>query len=452
MGPASRELAMATVKLTTKAIKAFRYDGDGSSRDVRWDGEMPGFGLRVYPSGKKTFVTAYRVKGRSRLYALGAFGKLTLDQARDEAREVFRTVRKGGDPVEAKRTAGRGKTFGDLIEDFMTRHVQVQKLKTEKTIRRRLDRKIPKSWKPRLAEAITAADIESLHAKIGQTRPYEANRLLELLKTMYNRAPTWGYVPKGADNPAVGVRRHREVKRDRWAAPHEVEALAWAIDQEPNVYVRAALVLYLLTGVRKSELLAARRRDIDWHEGTLRLPDTKSGEAQNVPLSAAAQAILRALPVMSGNPYLFPGNKKGAHLVNIGKAWCRVRQTATVRLWATSKDKRVSVLLEHLTRSLERAPTHAECLAGAGDVVDLPIGLVDLRLHDLRRTVGSWLSQSGVDLNVVKDAMRHASLATTLVYSRLGADPAREAMEQHGRKVMEIIGGPRLVESGAAKE
>ncbi len=66
--------------------------------------------------------------------------------------------------------------------------------------------------------------------------------------------------------------------------------------------------------------------------------------------------------------------------------------------------------------------------------------------------MGSWLSQSGVDLNVVRDAMRQANLATTLIYARLGADPAREALEQHGRKVMEIIGGPRLVESGGATE
>ena len=130
----SRVLAVATVKLTTTAIKASQYEGKRTvvrgretfSRDVRWDTKLPGLGLRINPSGKKTFVTNYRVPGRSRLYALGAFGKLTLDQARDEAREIFRAVRRGSDPVEAKRTAGRGKTFGDLIEDFMTRHVQGQ--------------------------------------------------------------------------------------------------------------------------------------------------------------------------------------------------------------------------------------------------------------------------------------------------------------------------------------
>lgn len=441
---------MAT-KLTTKTIKAFRYEGDGKSRDVRWDSELPGFGLRIYPSGKKAFVLSYRVKGRSRLYSLGAFGKLTLAEARDEAGELFRHVRKGGDPVEAKRTAGRGRTFGDLVDDFMIRHVRAQGLKTEKAIKRRLERNIPKSWKSRLADAITAVDVGDLHARIGQDRPYEANRLLEILRAMYNQAPGWGYVPKDADNPAAGIKRFREVKRARWAAPHEVEALVWGIDQEPNVYVRAALVLYLLTGARKSELLAARQRDIDWQTGTLRLPVTKSGEPQTVALSSAAQAILRALPVTSGNPYIFPGEKEGGHLVNIDKPWQRVRRRATVRLWATSQDKRLSALMKRLTRTLDRTPTYAEARAAAGDVVDLPIGLMDLRLHDLRRTVGSWLSQSGVDLNVVKSAMRHASLATTLVYARLGADPARAALERHGERVMEIIGPPRLVEGGDAE-
>ena len=93
---------MATVKLTTKAIKAFGYEGkrrivrgrETFSRDVHWDAELPSFGLRIYPTGKKAFVAAYRVKGRSRLYALGAFGKLTLDQARDEAREVPTIIRR----------------------------------------------------------------------------------------------------------------------------------------------------------------------------------------------------------------------------------------------------------------------------------------------------------------------------------------------------------------------
>ena len=99
-----------------------------------------------------------------------------------------------------------------------------------------------------------------------------------------------------------------------------MKRVAVAIDTEANVYVRAAMWLYLLTGVRKTELLQAERADIDWNAAQLHLPDTKSGEEQFVALSAPALAILQAVPAMEGNPYLLPGAKKGRHLVNIDKA------------------------------------------------------------------------------------------------------------------------------------
>ncbi len=84
----------------------------------------------------------------------------------------------------------------------------------------------------------------------------------------------------------------------------------------------------------------------------------------------------------------------------------------------------------------------------------MPIGVMDLWLHDLRRSVGSWMTQAGVDLNVVKDALRHSNLKTTLTYARLGADPAREAMEAHGKRILEAAGkrGPVEVVRGGAKE
>ena len=97
-----------------------------------------------------------------------------------------------------------------------------------------------------------------------------------------------------------------------------------------------------------------------------------------------------------------------------------------------------------MARREERDPAYEECLKAAD--FDLPAGLVDVRLHDLRRTVGSWMSQAAIDLNTIRDALRHASISTTLTYARLGDDPAREAMEEHGRRVMEIAGRQRVVE------
>ena len=92
--------------------------------------------------------------------------------------------------------------------------------------------------------------------------------------------------------------------------------------------------------------------------------------------------------------------KKGCHLVNIAKAWGRIRKAAKIE---------------------------------------------DVRIHDLRRTVGSWLSRDSVDLNQIKEALRHASISTTLTYARLGADPARKAMERHGERIMKVAGSVRPV-------
>ena len=406
---------MAVLKLTKRAIDAFEYEGlthkkGGKGRDLRWDTTIPGFGVRVYPSGRKSFVLSYRSRGRKQLMVIGNFGsELTLDEARGRARKLRVSVRDGKNPLEEKRRCAQGRTFGDLIGTYLERHVEAQRLKTAPAIRRRLERHIPANWKSRNADSIGGWEIEALHQRIGKSKPYEANRLLEILRSMFRHAPRWLFLDAGVANPTDGIKKFKEVRRKRWLKPEELPALATAIDGEPNIYARAALWLYLLTGVRKTELLRARWGDVDWDRGTLKLPDTKSGEEQEVPLSAAALAILQSVPRLDGNPYILPGAVAGHHLVNIDKAWRRVRKRA---------------------------------------------GVDDVRLHDLRRTVGSWLTQHGADLNLVKDALRHASISTTLTYARLGADPARAAMEAHGKRILEAAGkrGPREVVGGDAKE
>ena len=398
-------------QLRTTDIKGFAYSGGW---DVRWDtdgsgkGEgMPGFGVRLYPSGKKAFVLSYRFQGRKRLMVLGRFGAdLTVDQARDEARKHRVAILDGHDPIEVKRKSEQGETFADLSKKYLAEYAQQHK-KTWAEDKRRIESHIPAGWKTRKVPAIRRTDVEALHTRIGTDRPYEANRLLALLRVMFKLARAWELVPADSLNPAEGIKKFREHKRTRFLTPAELPRIAKAIDAEPNVYARAALWLYLLTGARKAELLAVRREeDIDWKAARLRLPDTKAGETQFIPLSAHALAIMQAVPTMENNPFLLPGRKKGQHLVNINKAWGRVRKAAEVE---------------------------------------------DVTLHDLRRSVGSWMTQSGVDLNVIRDALRHANVSTTLTYARLGADPAREAMEAHGRRIMEAAKrtGPVAVGDGS---
>lgn len=379
-------------KLTKRLIDSFEYS---RGTDVRWDESIPGFGVRIYPSGKKAFILRYRAQGRKRLLTLGRFGAdLTLEQARDKAKAHRVSVRDGKDPLEERKRLSQGKTFGDLWDKYLRDYAKAHK-KTWATDERRLKRHIPASWKSRIVSAITRDDISGLHSKIGVDAPYEANRLLALLHVMFDKARVWYFVPKNSENPAADIRKYREKKRNRFVTKEELPSLAKAIDKEESIYIRSALWLYLLTGLRKEELLKAKREDIDWNRGMLRLPDTKSGDEQWATFSSVALAILRAIPVQDRNPYFFPGRLKGQHLVNIDKAWRRVRKAA---------------------------------------------GIEDLRLHDLRRSVGSWLTQTGVDLNVIKSALRHSNISTTLTYARLGDDPARAAMEAHGESIMTVAG------------
>jgi integrase len=212
---------------------------------------------------------------------------------------------------------------------------------------------------------------------------------------MLNLARQWGFVDEGWPNPATGIPMHPEQSRDRWVTTEELPRLAESIDQEPNVYVRAALWLYLLTGMRKQELLRAKWEDIDQDRNELRLSETKAGRPHYVPLSAPTLAILQTVPRQEGNPFIFCGARKGRHLVNIDIPWRKVRERA---------------------------------------------GVPDVRLHDLRRTVGSWLAQAGNDLHLIGKVLNHSNLSTTAIYARFSQDVVHKAMDEHAMRIMAAAG------------
>jgi len=382
------------VGLTKAAIDAATYTGTNNARCVLWDDEVPGFGCRIFPSGRKGFVLSYRAAGRSRLLTIGTNGVLTLDQARTVARsELAKVETEGADPVAAREQERQGETMRDLCAAYMDRHGNAKKSGDED--QRRINAYVLPKWGSLKARAITRPDVETLHRTIGKRAPYEANRVLALLSKMFELARRWGFVPDGHGNPARDIDRFTEAKRDRWVTHDELPRLAQAINEEPNASARAALWLYLLTGARKTELLTAQWSDVDWTRAELRLPDTKAGRVHYIPLSPPAVALLRDLPQTEGNPYVLPGKLPGAHLVNISKPWGRVRTAA---------------------------------------------GVADVRLHDLRRTVGSWLAQSGNSLHLIGRVLNHSNQSTTAVYARFGEDSVRAALDQHGARLMGAAG------------
>ncbi len=378
-------------KLTKQSCDRFTFAGDNPKAFcVLWDGELKGFGLRVYPTGRKSFIVKYRFQGRQGIHTLGRFGPLTVEQARKMATAFLGELAQGIDPAIRKAL---DVTFAELATRYLNDYSKVHK-KSWREDQRRLDTRLVPAFGKRTITSITRAEVIRFHQKMGTERGhYEANRLLALLSTMIEYARRIELIPLDHANPARLIERFKETSREVFLKKTELPRLLEALEQEPNLYVRSAILLFLLTGMRKSELLSARWEWIDWDRRELRLPDTKGGRPHVVPLVDAAVEILRGLPRLAENPYIFPSlTRPGCRLWNLDAPWRRIRAAA---------------------------------------------GLDHVHIHDLRRSVGSWMAADGVSLYVIGKVLNHANINTTRIYSRLTEDPARAALDQSA-KVLDI--------------
>jgi integrase len=375
------------MKLSKSIIDRAVFSNEKSKKCILWDDSLSCFGLRIFPSGLKAFVLFYRINGRQRLMTIGRYGVLTLDQARAKALAALNSVNQGMDPLADRESSRDSATFGELWLDYLENYAKPKKKSWREDVKR-FSKWAPHSWYSRKADSITAKDVETLHLKIGAKSKIQANRIMALFSKMYNYARL--------ENPTKGIEKWPEQRRDRWLRPEEVLRLKDAIVTEQSVYVKAALWLYLLTAVRRNELLTAQWNDIDFDQRILNLRQTKSGKPHRVHLSTPAIQILTSIPRQEDNPYILPGYKVGHHLVNIDKPWKRVREKAEV---------------------------------------------ADVRLHDLRRTVASWMAQRGESLQMVGKLLNHSNTRTTEQhYAHLADAGPRLAIERHAEKLTELVG------------
>ena len=378
------------MKLTKRAVDAAQYAG---GTDYRWDDSLSGFGLRVYPSGRKSFVVSYRTQGRKKIMVLGKYGILTVDQARKRARVELGSVAQGNDPSREKQARARKvATMAEFTDLYLERHARPKK-KSWPEDERRIQQYIRPSLGTLPLEQVGRAEVNHLYHQIGVEKPYEANRVLALLSTMFNLAIAWDALPSGSANPAKMPKsqRFKEQERDRPVNSAELPRLFQALKAEADPHIRAVVHLYILTGLRKSELLHARWENVDFDRGTLRLPDTKAGKPRHVPLSRTALEILEGLPKEPDNPHIFPSPvNPGAPRYGLFKPWRRIREQA---------------------------------------------GCADLRIHDLRHSVATWLAEEGHAAQFIQQALGHQSLATTMKYVHASAAGPRQALEGLGSKL-----------------
>jgi integrase len=370
-------------KLTKRTVDALR----ASARDlIVFDDEVKGFGVRVLPSGQKTYLAQYRSGGRTRRVKIGRHGVLTAEQARAKAKELLGTVAKGDDPAQTIDDHRKAPTVASVCERFYRDHVLERcKPTTQREYRRSIDLFIKPEIGPFKIVDVTRADIAKLHHGL-RDKPYQANRTLGVLSKMFNLTEVWGLRADGS-NPCRHVPKYKEHRRETFLSVAEMARLGNVLhmaktNETESVYVVAAFRLLILTGCRLREIQTLKWSYV--HGGYLNLPDSKTG-ARRIPLPAAAQAVFDTLPRIADNEYVVVGEIEGQHITDLQRPWRRIRESAS---------------LDHV------------------------------RIHDLRHTYASNALMQGLNIAMVGKLLGHTQIQTTMRYVHLADAPVAGLRER----------------------
>jgi integrase len=392
---------MPTMKLTDAAVRALAAPASGQT--LVWDALVPRFALRLAAGGAQTWLVKYRVNGRARWLTLGTFPLLSLADARAKAKAALVQVAQGVDPAAEKQTAREAITVRELAALYIEKHARPKK-RSWKRDEQNLKKYLPKAWANTPAKDITRRQVRELLDSIAERAPVQANRLLALLRKLWN----FGIDRELVDaNSCTRIARPGvEHQRDRVLSAEELRRL-WAVLDTTEEHAQAAAILKLMlwTVARGGEVKSMRWEDVDLDGGWWTVPASvsKNKLAHRVPLTPPALALLRELQQGDESPWVFPSDSATGHRGNIAKATADIRQ-------------------------------------GCG---------IDFVPHDLRRTVTTFLTgELNVPRLVVSKLLNHVEPGVTKVYDRASYDREKQAaLNSWAVKLEQIVSG----ESARAK-
>jgi len=426
----------------------------GTSRATYYDQDISKFALRVTASGTKSFYIVKRVAGEMVWYKLGSFPEMTVEQARKAAEVTLGNFANQDNPAEVRRSVKGMPTFNEFFTEYGERHGK-KKLAWHDDQQRFRDylksplgtRKINLISREMIGRILTDMDAQG---KAGAT----VNNVRALASGIFGKAIEWGYIK---DNPVRGIKTRKVIKRDRFMSAHELPRFFASVAEEPNTIVRDYFLIALLTGARRANVVAMKWAEIDFKEGIWRIAVTKNGDPQNVTLSPEAIALLEQRKALNQesvvkSPFVFPGNGATGHLVEPKKGWKRIfdrDEITQLDLLITSAGGVLQPVAKELEEdeskvdSLESTLTKARLIATDLGINIENIRIPDLRIHDLRRTLGSWQAKTGASLAIIGKSLNHKNQSTTAVYARLDLDPVRAAVNTATTAMMEA-GGLKL--------
>ncbi len=376
--------------LSNRAVAKLKVEKD----TVFWDGELTGFGVRVYPTGSKVYIAQARGPEGPKRVAVGRHGVINADEARKRAAHIIARVKAGEEAVPEPLIRKAGPTVNEVCARYLAEYVAVRcKPATAALYRSVIDRHVLPALGRAPIAALSRAQVAEIHESLYET-PAVANMALRTLSAMYEQAAGWGMAPDGLSNPCRSIMKYPERRRERFLTDSEFTRLGRTLEEAEaagDASAVAAIRLLALTGCRRSEILKLRREDVALEAGELRLPDSKTG-ARAVPLPPQAVELLANLLRAHDGPWVIPGRKPGTQLANIDEAWRLIRDRA---------------------------------------------GLGGVRIHDLRHSYASRALALGESLPVIGKLLGHSRMETTARYAHLARDSAQEAAERVAASIAE---------------
>jgi integrase len=376
---------MPSQKLTDKTIRGLQPTKSGQVD--YWDELLPGFGVRIGTSGRKSFFVGTRIRGKyQRITLKPSYPHLDLATARIKAREVIADAQGGISPEVKRKRAEKG-TFKAVTDEFMQAHAK--KLRTRDEYQRKIDVDL-KDWHNESIICITRGMIKEVIREKAKTAPIAANRLAALISKIFR----WAVKEEILDaSPAMLLDRPgEETERERVLTEDEIRT-AWAAFDQLGYPWGHLFKMLLVTGQRRGEVAGMKWGEITAEGWKLPGERAKKGKGHLVALSSLAREILEDVP-------------------EIGEHVFRWHNDKPLQGWS-------------------KAGRELKKLCGA-----------DWRLHDLRRTFATQLRGLGIDRVVVSKLLNHAEGGTTKIYDRYTADPEKAAaMERWANRLREIIGG-----------
>lgn len=352
----------------------------GSTRDVYYDQHVNNLLVRVSSNGALNFYVRRKIGGVSKRVLLGRYPEISIEQARKKAGDVLHGIANNIAISPSVRTSkNKELTVFELFDLYMESYAKDRCVRYN-DMRKDFDRYIP-DWRKKPHSTITRVEVQQRLNKVRQKNgPAAANHLLILMRAAMNWNLKNGTI---TENPWAGIKQNKVQARERFLRPDEMSRFFQTLQTQEEL-IRDYVLLSLYTGARRSNVLAMRWDEIDFELALWRIPLTKNKESHFVPLTSSAIELLKRRFAQKTGPWVLPGKGGSHHLVEPKRPWHKLLNEA---------------------------------------------GIEDLRLHDLRRTLASYMAMDNQSLPIIARALGHKSIASTQIYSRLSNDPVRKAME-----------------------